>query len=231
MSTRGVWHIDVILLICKFDIVCLFHCTGCISSNLQDTAFALESGRLMSDESHFFLPVNQEIALSLLNDVDSDELFRLVDSDRARLRQWLPWVDYEESPEDSLDFIQRAQRQYEVHEGFQLGIRYQGQIAGVVGYHTINWPNRHVEIGYWLGGSFEGKGIMTRACSALLTYAFDELMLNRVEIQCAVGNTRSRAIPRRLGFTLEGIRRKSEWLYDRFFDLELYSILAEEWRG
>ncbi len=70
---------------------------------------------------------------------------------------------------------------------------------------------------------------MTGACRAMLEYAFRKLQLNRVTILCASGNLRSRAIPERLGFTREGVIREGEWLYDRFVDLIMYSMLAREW--
>ena len=53
--------------------------------------------------------------------------------------------------------------------------------------------------------------------------------MNRVEIRCATGNKKSCAIPERLGFTFEGIQRNGGWLYDRFVDYRIYSILANEW--
>lgn len=183
----------------------------------------------MSNEPRFALTVDADIELRLPHASDAQELFRLIDSDRLHLRQWLPWVDYETTLAESLEFVQRSQLQYEKKEGFQLGIFYQGSLSGVIGYHTINWPGRHVEIGYWLNSAFEGRGIMTRACRRLVSYAFDELTLNRVGILCAVGNSRSRAIPERLGFTQEGILRDAEWLYNHFVDLVIYSMLAREW--
>lgn len=184
----------------------------------------------MSDEPHFALAVDQGIELRLLHEVDAHELFALVEDDRDRLKQWLPWVDYETSPAESLTFIQRSQLQYIANEGFQLGIYAQSRLTGVIGFHGVNWPNRHVEIGYWLGAEFEGQGLMSRSCRTLVNYAFNNLTLNRVEIQCATGNTRSRAVPERLGFTLEGMRREGEWLYDHFVDLVIYGMLARDWQ-
>jgi ribosomal-protein-serine acetyltransferase len=84
-------------------------------------------------------------------------------------------------------------------------------------------------IGYWLGESFQGKGLMTGACRALLDYLFFELKLHRVEIRCAIGNARSCAVPKRLGFTKEGVLRQAQAFDDQFLDLEVYALLAEDW--
>jgi ribosomal-protein-serine acetyltransferase len=71
--------------------------------------------------------------------------------------------------------------------------------------------------------------MLTKACKKLVTYAFIEYRLNRVEIHCAIGNTHSRAIPERLGFTQEGVLREAAWLYDHFVDHVVYGMLAREW--
>lgn len=184
----------------------------------------------MENKARFIIPINRDVELRILEEWDIEELHQLIDRNREHLRQWLPWVD-DQSVEESRSFVQRSLQQYMDNECFNLGIRYRGQLAGVIGYHTINWPSRMVEIGYWLGAEFEGKGLMTRACRALVDYAFEKLLLNRVEILCATGNARSRAIPERLGFTQEGILREGEWLYDHFVDLVVYSMLAREWEN
>ena len=85
-------------------------------------------------------------------------------------------------------------------------------------------------IGYWLGKEYQGKGLITESCRLLINYAFDEYNLNRVEIRCATGNSKSCAIPERIGLTMEGVIRDGEWLYDHFVDLYLYSMLASRWK-
>lgn len=176
------------------------------------------------------IPVDSEIVLKVLEEQDAETLYGHVDRHRAYMRQWLPWVDAERSPFDTRNFIRFVHRQFNVREGFQTGIWYRKQLVGVIGYHKFDWANRSVSIGYWLAEDFQGKGIMTRSCRAMVTYAFDSLHLHRVEIRCAVGNTRSRAIPERLGFKIEGIARQAEWLYDRYVDLVIYAMLEDEWR-
>lgn len=90
--------------------------------------------------------------------------------------------------------------------------------------------NRKDTIGYWLAEKFQGKGIITDAVKALIKYGFTEMNLNRIEILCAVDNTKSRAVPERLGLVNEGITRDCEWLYDHFVDSVTYSILSKEWK-
>lgn len=183
----------------------------------------------MEKKSRFMIPVDDEIELRLFEEADASEIFQLIERSRGHLRQWLPWVDHETSIEDSLRFVQRSLQNYLDNKSFNLGIRYQGQWAGVISFHTVNWPGRHVEIGYWLGLDFQGHGVVTRACRAMVDFAFHKLQLNRVTILCATDNARSRAIPERLGFTQEGTLREGEWLYDHFVDLVIYSMLAREW--
>jgi ribosomal-protein-serine acetyltransferase len=114
--------------------------------------------------------------------------------------------------------------------GFQCGIWFHDVLAGIIGFHNIDWMNRNVEIGYWLGEEFQGRGIMTKACRTLTNYAFYEYRLNRVQIRCAPENKRSNAIIERLGFIKEGNIRQAEYLYDHFVDLFVYGMTADVWK-
>lgn len=179
----------------------------------------------------FSCRLDAEAELRLLEEHQAAELFLLTDRNRSHLRRWLPWVDATTSVEVTRKFIRNALKQFATGRGFQAGLWYQNRMAGVIGYHKIDWFNRKTSLGYWLGMEFQGKGLMTKACQALLDYAFHELKLNRVEIRCATENKRSRAIPERLGFVQEGITRQAEWLYDHYVDHVIYGVLASEWRG
>ena len=115
--------------------------------------------------------------------------------------------------------------------GFQCGIWFHGILAGVIGFHGLDWMNRNVEIGYWLGEEFQGHGIITKACHALVDYAFDEYKLNRVQIRCATGNKKSNAIVERLDFINEGTTRQAEFLYDHYVDLFVYGMTSDVWEA
>nr|WP_188389498.1 GNAT family protein [Priestia taiwanensis] len=158
----------------------------------------------------------------------AEELFRLMDRSRSRLRQWLPFLDITKSIEDTRNFLKYSMDQNAANNGCQVGIWYKGEFAGIIGQHTINWSNRSTSIGYWLGDGFEGKGIMTKACYAMLEYSFLDLELERVEIRVATGNLKSKVIPERLAFVQEGCIRHAEWLYDHYVDHFVYGLLRDE---
>jgi len=64
----------------------------------------------------------------------------------------------------------------------------------------------------------------------IIGFAFEELMLNRIQIKCAVGNLKSKKIPQKLKFVREGVERAGELLSDgNYTDLEVYSLLKSEW--
>jgi ribosomal-protein-serine acetyltransferase len=175
------------------------------------------------------IQVEDGLYLKSLELKDSEDLLPLVDENRAYLREWLPWLDMTRTIDEMIAFIESAIRQQAAGLGFQAGIWYQDRIVGVIGYHHLEWANRSTCIGYWLAEPFQRRGIMTKACRALVEYAFDDWHLNRIEIRCAIGNTKSRAIPERLGFRSEGTLREAEWLYDHYVDHVVYGMLADDW--
>jgi ribosomal-protein-serine acetyltransferase len=170
-----------------------------------------------------------EICLKPVCARDAKDLFTLVNRDRVYLREWLPWLDRNRSVQDTLDFIELSEKQFDKKDALQVCIRFRDEIAGVIGFHHFDWDNRSASIGYWLAQNLQGNAIVTRSCRLLLNFAFTELQLNRVEIRCALENKKSRAIPERLGFTNEGTVRDGEWLYNKFVTLAVYGILSREW--
>ncbi|TQR46020.1 GNAT family N-acetyltransferase [Paenibacillus popilliae] len=177
----------------------------------------------------FIHKINDDIQLKILEIRDANELFLLSDKNREYLREWLPWVDRTVSVGQTKEYIQFSLKLFAENNGFNLAIFYKSRIAGCIGLHSIDWSNRKTSIGYWLGEEYQGNGAMTSACKALINYIFNDLALNRVEIRAAVLNTKSRAIPERLGFLNEGTVRQAEWLYDHFVDHVVYGMLKEEW--
>ena len=165
--------------------------------------------------------------LRLLEEADADELFALIDSDRAHLSRWLPWAG-DQDLEGTREFIRLTRRQLADNTGFTVAIVCDDAIAGVIGLEPLDWTHRSASIGYWLGERHQGRGSMTRAVGALVEHAVSVWELNRIEIRAAVGNARSRAIPQRLGFREEGTLREAERVGGAYLDIVVYSLLASD---
>lgn len=174
--------------------------------------------------------IDHEVELKLLEPGDAEAMFRLTHANRSYLREWMAWIDITKSPQDSRAFIESARTRWAKGEGITAGILYRGELCGTIDHHALSRLNRHTSIGYWLAESHQGLGIMTRACCAMVTYAFEGLDLHRVEIRAGVHNLKSRSVPERLGFAFEGVARGGQRLYDRYIDLAVYGMLADEWK-
>lgn len=175
--------------------------------------------------------VSREVTLRAPVEEDAVAIYRTVDANRERLRRWLPWLDQNASVDDSRAFVENCTRARLAKESATWLIDYKGRLAGVISINELKWQNRTCEIGYWIADEFEGKGVVSACVTALVDLAFTQLALHRVEIRAATDNERSRAIPERLGFTYEGTTRDSEWLYDHFESLVIYSLLSTDARA
>ncbi len=179
----------------------------------------------------FSYRIDGDLELRLPEERHAEEAFALVRRNLDHLRAWLPWVKEDHSLEDARSFIKYNLQQYAENKGFAMQIVFQNRVAGFIGYNTIDWQHRRTEIGYWIGASFQGQGLVTKACRALIDHAFNELKLNRVEMHCGTENEKSRKIPERLGFIEEGVLRGAEWVHDHYNDLVIYAMLASNWRA
>lgn len=174
------------------------------------------------------LHVNQHILLKILKIEDAKTIFNAIDSNRLFLRKWLPFVDQTRDEKDTLSFVKSivddVERRQEV-----FTIWYNDEFAGLIGMKDIDYLNRKVELGYWLTEQMTRKGIVTLSVEKLMEFIFLKLQLNRIQIKCGVGNLSSSAIPKRLGFIFEGIERQGERHLGHYINLEVFSILREEW--
>lgn len=171
--------------------------------------------------------LDADTELRLIEDSDAEALHALIDRNRERLY----WLKPDYSIEDTKQFVSRDRQAYADNKGFRAGIWVRQQLVGSIRYNSIDWANRSTELGYWIDAESEGKGLIARSCRVLIDYAFEVLRLNRVVIQCNVGNPRSCAIAEKLGFTREGIARESFRARDVYLDTIIYGLLASEWRA
>lgn len=138
---------------------------------------------------------------------DGKAVYAAIKASLNELKPWMPWAHTNQTVEDVEGNIRDAHAKFLTREDLRLHIFHKvtGEFIGSSGLHRINWDIPKFEIGYWIDTRLSGKGYITEAAEGITDFAFKELNAKRVEIRCDSQNVRSRAIPEKLGYTLEGI--------------------------
>jgi ribosomal-protein-alanine N-acetyltransferase len=111
-----------------------------------------------------------------------------------------------------------------------LAFREEALAASVILRDVRFGPNRCAELGYTVDAHHAGQGIATEAATAVLTYAFDELCLHRIEATYMPANRASARVLDKLGFTPEGLLRDMLLVNGRWEDHVIASLLHPEVR-
>lgn len=153
--------------------------------------------------------------------------------DRAR-EHIAPWVSPSFVATDlagARHVLQRYADRWARDDGGIWGIWSGGKLVGGVLLVSLNAASGVCEAGCWLEPAAEGRGLVTRAVERLIDWVLVERGLHRVEWRTNAGNARSIAVARRLGMRRDGVLRETLPGPQGRVDLEVWSVLAPEWRA
>lgn len=176
------------------------------------------------------LKVTPDIELRNYREENADELFSLIDANRQHLRSWITWVDRTQKAEHSLDFIRSGIQDQHDQKGLFLGIFKNDKLIGGIGMHAWNHEVRKAEIGYWLSKEETGKGILHQCATVFVSFLFDKLNLNKIELHHFPANEKSAAVAKRLGFKIEGWLREHTLFNGHLQDIIINGLLRKEWQ-
>jgi ribosomal-protein-alanine N-acetyltransferase len=111
---------------------------------------------------------------------------------------------------------------------FSVLLKEDGALVGHAGL-LLDWDNEKAGLYYWMGVPYWGRGYATEAARELVRHAFEDLGLGRVYADHIARNPASGRVLQKVGMSYEGCRRRDFKKWDRFEDLALYGVLAEEW--
>jgi len=164
---------------------------------------------------------------------DAGNLKEAVDSSVEHLRRWLPWAANEPEPlERKLERIRRWRGDFDLGLDFIYGVfdPAEARVLGGTGLHNRVGPDAR-EIGYWVRADSIGKGMATEFSAALTRVAFEVDKVTRVEIHVVVGNRRSAAVPRKLGYVHESTMRRPHPGGSPLHDTMFWTMFAEKYPG
>lgn len=106
-----------------------------------------------------------------------------------------------------------------------------GRVAGCTRLAEISWDDERGQIGWtWIGREFQGSGLNKDMKFLILTFGFETLGLNRIELKADERNHQSRQAIIGIGATREGVLREHIKLHDGYIrNTVYYSILKKEW--
>ena len=105
-----------------------------------------------------------------------------------------------------------------------------GDFLGQVMLHSHDEGHRRCEVAFWLVPGARRRGLGSRAVALVVSWAFAELDVLRVEMTTTPDNPAVPALARRLGFTQEGVLRKRNVERGQRVDVVWFGVLREEWR-
>jgi [ribosomal protein S5]-alanine N-acetyltransferase len=111
-------------------------------------------------------------------------------------------------------------------------LRSTGEMVGVVNLsEVVRGCFQSAYLGYYAFSPHAGRGYMTEGLGLVVTKAFRELKLHRLEANIQPSNGASIDLARRLGFRKEGFSPRYLKVLGRWKDHERWTILAEDWRA
>lgn len=176
--------------------------------------FELETPRVIL---RLMQPEDYDAFLPLAKSKDTWNWFSKDLSDAEELRSWV-YVALEERAEHK-------------RMPFTVIDKDTHEICGSTSFGNISFYDARIEIGWsWLGPEFRGTGVNRHAKFALLSYAFEVMKLERVEIKTDNLNERAKAALLKVGMIPEGILRSHMQMHsNRRRDSIYFSMLRNEW--
>lgn len=123
--------------------------------------------------------------------------------------KWLANVPYPYTKKDGINFIKYTQN-LDKSKDIELTIvlKENNKIIGGTAIQNINRKDGTATGGIWLNDKYQKNGYGTEAFYIKIKYCFEELGLRRIENGYFEGNDKSKKMQEKLGYKIEGIRRK-----------------------
>ena len=153
---------------------------------------------------------------------DLESLLRYANNPKiaANLRDQFPHPYTRREGIDYLNYV----RSMEVPTSF--AVEFAGEAIGGIGFKQGTDIGRlSMEMGYWLGEPFWGRGLTTRAVTAVSDWAFDNYKVVRIFATAFAQNVASMRVLEKSGFLREGILRRSAIKNGVLLDQVMYAKL------
>ncbi len=179
----------------------------------------------------YAIPLDDTAELRPLEPWSAGEFLAHIDRGREFIGGYIAMPDAVTDLESSRALLRGYAEKAAADTGRIYGIWTDGELVGGVLFRTMDVKQGTAEAGCWLEPSAAGRGLVTKAVRVIIDWAVEERDIHRVEWLVSAANTASIAVARRLGMTKDGVLRESYLYRGERHDMEVWSVLAPEWRA
>lgn len=153
--------------------------------------------------------VTERLVVRSYRDGDGADLHAAIQRSLDHLMPWMPWVNPQQTLEESEAYGRRMQAQWIERKDFVFQIRGKSDDAfmGALGLHEPNWSVPSFMLGYWMTGEAAGQGVASEASAAVMAWGFEHLGAKRIWASCDADNLRSEGVMKRIGMEREALMR------------------------
>ena len=157
---------------------------------------------------------------------DAEDMHAAALESVAEVYPWMAWCHEHYSLDEAREWIAVQEELANQGMAYEFAILDEAdRFLGGCGINQISKANRFANLGYWVRTSSMGRGVAPAAARLVAEYAFRETDLIRLEIVCAVANTRSQRVAEKIGAVREGILRSRLVLPTGVSDAAMYSLV------
>jgi ribosomal-protein-alanine N-acetyltransferase len=168
------------------------------------------------------------LILRAFEEADAGPLFaHAANPNVTRFTLW----DYHRTRDETTQFVRdyaRCRYLEGVPEPLAICVKPDRDPVGALGCFWTSQPNRTMELGYWIGERYWGKGLIAEACRAVVAHAFAACQPERVQARVIAGNAASVRVLEKIGFRHEGTLRKSLFRRGIFEDVMMFARLRSD---
>jgi len=168
--------------------------------------------------------VRDNVKVRLVAPEDAGSLYDQIEKTRPLLAKFMPWGDAMQSVDEERDFLLYCQGRMADKKLWITSVLVDDKPVGMIDLHNINLDNKNAEVGYWLGGEYQGNGVMTDCLLRVLEVGFEEMHLHKIKLLAEVVNEASNAVALKAGFKLEGQLKDEIYSDGEFHDANLYGL-------
>lgn len=171
----------------------------------------------------------ERLLLRRLHPGDVAEVFAM--RSNPEVMQYIP-RPLAQTKEDALAHITMINEKIDNNTGINWGITVKGEntIMGIIGHYRIQPENHRAEIGYMSLPEYNGKGYISEAIKAVVTYGFEQMNLHSIEAVIDPGNAASEKVLLKNGFVKEAHILENELWEGKFWDTVIYSLLRRNFK-